>query len=854
MSQADPLVNTCGCCGVTGPAGACGCPAGSVSGARPGLPAIPYRVGTHGSFLAAMTAALDHQPALGSFTTRDAGDPVIGLLDAWATVLDVVTFYQERIANEGYLRTATERRSVVQLAAEIGYLPGAGVATTTYLAFEVESGKGAPSSVPIDIGIKVQSLPGPGEKPHTFETVEKTVARPEWNRLRARQVDPARMPGFGDLVVHLAGVSTGLKHGDPLLVVWTDGGTHGDLRTVAAIAVDQDLQATAVTLDAMVGGAPLIDLPKPPPAPGAYALRQSAHLFAFNTPRWLSMSQKFRDDYVAALGASFTDTSPQEWPYFSISGVRVKPSSLFLDAAYPKVLAGSLVVLRDPDPHARVFNVVAVDRVAAAAFTVAGDVSQLTLDSDPKDNFDKHLRDTEVLLQSDVLPVSWPDESPVTGRTVAFDGIVAGLQTGQELAFTGPVEKAEIGPDFNKSVSWHIPPPDAELVSEVAVVDQVDDRDPLRTKVRLRTGLQNRFVRRRLTICANLAFATHGESKVDVLGSGDSSQTFQRFDLKQSPLTFVPSGSGAGVTSTLDIHVIGVRWHEVPTFYGRGPREHVFLTHISDEGKVSVEFGDGVTGARLPSGFENVTAIYRVGIGLGGRVRAGQLSLLQTRPLGVKNVSNPVPATGGADPELLVQARRNAPLTVVTFGRVVSLTDFETYAAAFAGIAKARAAWLWDGSRRIVHVTVGADGGAAVNAGTALKNLSSSIASASDGRQPFLVQSFEELPFNVNARLYRDPDYEWTAVKAAAVAALGSDFAFDAREFAAPLTESEVMATLQSVPGVLGVKLVGLSFEGSAVQPNSILVALAARLEVKVVKAAQLVVINPSGIEVEEQK
>jgi hypothetical protein len=49
-----------------------------------------------------------------NLTTRDPSDPAMALLDAWATVADVLAFYQERIANEGYLRTATERRSILE--------------------------------------------------------------------------------------------------------------------------------------------------------------------------------------------------------------------------------------------------------------------------------------------------------------------------------------------------------------------------------------------------------------------------------------------------------------------------------------------------------------------------------------------------------------------------------------------------------------------------------------------------------------------------------------------------------------------------------------------------------------------
>ena len=77
-------------------------------------------------------------PALRDLTTRSGGDFTIALLDAWAAVADVLTFYQERIANEAYLRTATERRSLVELANLIGYVPRPGVAASAYLAFTLD--------------------------------------------------------------------------------------------------------------------------------------------------------------------------------------------------------------------------------------------------------------------------------------------------------------------------------------------------------------------------------------------------------------------------------------------------------------------------------------------------------------------------------------------------------------------------------------------------------------------------------------------------------------------------------------------------------------------------------------------
>ena len=62
---------------------------------RPGLSQLDYRIGTFGSFLADMKGRLSSAayPELAALTTRDRSDPAIALLDAWAIVADVLTFY-----------------------------------------------------------------------------------------------------------------------------------------------------------------------------------------------------------------------------------------------------------------------------------------------------------------------------------------------------------------------------------------------------------------------------------------------------------------------------------------------------------------------------------------------------------------------------------------------------------------------------------------------------------------------------------------------------------------------------------------------------------------------------------------
>ncbi len=169
---------------------------------RPGLNALIYRVGTHAGFFETMKARLSNfgldipgeggqstriYPLQG-LTTRASDDPSIALLDAWATVADVLTFYQERIANEGYLRTAVERRSILELARLIGYTLRPGVSASVYLAYTLDPSSSGPVEIPA--GSRAQSLPGPGEMPQSFETSEKLVAQTEWNTLKPRLTRP----------------------------------------------------------------------------------------------------------------------------------------------------------------------------------------------------------------------------------------------------------------------------------------------------------------------------------------------------------------------------------------------------------------------------------------------------------------------------------------------------------------------------------------------------------------------------------------------------------------------------------------------------------------------------------------
>ncbi len=93
---------------------------------RPGLSAIAYRVGTHPEFLASMIAGLTDadRPRLADLAARDSDDFTIALLDAWAVVADVLTFYSER-ARTGVLPANGTRSRLAAGAGPAHRLPDA---------------------------------------------------------------------------------------------------------------------------------------------------------------------------------------------------------------------------------------------------------------------------------------------------------------------------------------------------------------------------------------------------------------------------------------------------------------------------------------------------------------------------------------------------------------------------------------------------------------------------------------------------------------------------------------------------------------------------------------------------------
>jgi len=919
----------------------------------PGRPRLVYRAGTHPQFLASMRARLASAefPALAALSTRDPADFALALLDGWATIADVLTFYTERIANEGFLRSATEEFSVRRLAELVGYSPRPGLSASAYLAFTVSAGQ----TVPIPIGSKAQQVPPSGQLPATFETAEPLIAYGHLSTLAIRRSQPPlltahTLPDTTGLV--FTGNLTDMRNGDRILLRLDGKGTDPKawaIYEVTAVDVDAPANRTTATVAVRETNPPAphkhadrnthAENPHPQPAPrlellvealrkapsqppgdpallsrdlrdllspdkgGVTALlahivpevagvldtalanssaanphppavtrmRLSAMLFGAVAPKFPTYLRGQVTGYVdpkvtplKVYGREETEQHPTIAPPDYKSG-----TTLDLDGVYPGIVADSELVLINqvlPGKQAKVdpvsFRTVKdVTTVTVSVLGLSTKVTRLTLDrpwpyeptivvDDPEVNPDLHdvLDNTLVLAQPETLTLAGeslddvdvgcvPEDSSsqrwatllldagastaTCGATLELDALYPELEPGRWLIVSGERTDAAIkaaqDPDASGSGptgvhgselvmvaavehrATQIPSPDGTPARAGAKTVDLPG-DTVHTFVRLAAPLKFTYRRPSVVVYGNVARATHGETRREVLGSGDPSTPFARYPLKQPPLTYLPAPTAAGARATLDVFVDSVRWQEADSLLDIGPDDRRYVIDTDDDGNSAVVFG----AARPPTGIENIRAQYRSGIGTSGNAVAGTVATPLDQPLGVTAVTNPLAATGGADRDGQETVRRNAAVSVQALDRLVSVSDYADFATAFAGVGAASASELADGRRVVVHVTIAGIDDAPIAATSDLTvNLRAALRDLGDPNQEVQVAVRTLKALVVSARVHIDPDRAWVDVEPTVRARLLATFGPGHRDIGQGVAQSEVLAAIQSVPGVL---------------------------------------------------
>jgi predicted phage baseplate assembly protein len=127
------------------------------------------------------------------------------------------------------------------------------------------------------------------------------------------------------------------------------------------------------------------------------------------------------------------------------------------------------------------------------------------------------------------------------------------------------------------------------------------------------------------------------------------------------------------------------------------------VVEVEYDGTACLRFGDDVNGARPASGTQ-FTAKYRIGSGAAGNVGADSLVFLAGDPR-IVSCTNPLPASGGVDPETMAQIRRRAPQAFLTQQRAVTMADYANVTKANPGVADAAARLRWTGSWYTTFIT-----------------------------------------------------------------------------------------------------------------------------------------------------
>jgi predicted phage baseplate assembly protein len=357
---------------------------------------------------------------------------------------------------------------------------------------------------------------------------------------------------------------------------------------------------------------------------------------------------------------------------------------------------------------------------------------------------------------------------------------------------------------------------DGELAMIAAVEQTVNTSlpgDRVHTVITLAApGLAFEYRRATTKIYANVVKSTQGETVSEVLGGGDPARALQSFRLRRKPLTYLAAPTALGAASTLQVRVDDLLWHEAAGLARMGPTDRAYLLRTAEDDTTRVVFGTGARGARPPSGVDNVRALYRAGAGAGGNLASGRITQLVTRPPGVGGVSNPLASTGGADRDTVLSARENIPVSVEALERLVSVRDFEDFARARAGIGKASAAWLSDGRRRFVHLTIAGVHDAPIAPSSDLfAALRAAVAACGDPHLPFELSVRALGLIVIVADVAIDEDRDWPVVEQAARGALLDAFSADRRQLGQDVLLSDVIGTLHGVPGVRWVTVAGLT-------------------------------------------
>jgi len=693
---------------------------------RPALPHFNYRIGTYGSIREWLLNRINQTPNLQNWTHRAPDDPAIALLEGASILGDILTFYQETYANEAFLRTAQWRESISDLVRLLGYRLSPAVGGNATFAFEIK--KDEPVVIPAGFPLKATLEEFP--KPSDFETTEEITAYPWLSRFNLFRplAEPDIMPTTSEFYITSPEQLTDpidLKVGDRILVgepaaffVPGWGGSFSD----AEIAIVDSIREQHDQKIYKIKG----NLKRSSSIAGLYVYRlgRTFHHFGYNSPAKIVNTSAAVTSSATVTGTTTSTTStipyqnvPMSRPvdtannFFSNatvsaglsdvdfpidSEVKDLPNNVpvIIQASYTYPLLA--MIIGQPLPIQTTIRMIADVRTVTMTWGgVSGTVSQLRLNAElgslgSSVETDASMQIADALFHEVTSPLFFikaaktEPTTPTKGNTLNFYGTAERVKTldGRRIMLETPDGDPRIVTVTQVPATFDGATESFPVLRPITLSEEVTYADfPNETPV--------------TTVFGNLADGDEGKTLPEVsLGSGDATQVFQNFKIPKAPLTYhiVPENTPPE-TPEAEIYVDGRMWIRVDSFFERGAEEQIYIVREDALGNSWAQFGDGKTGARLTNGVNNVTVIFRLGSGAYGPLKADTKVQASAKIKNLDKIGMPMVASGGSKPEDGENARNAAPGKVQSLGRIVSLKDFESEAAAIPGVASAAAAW-----------------------------------------------------------------------------------------------------------------------------------------------------------------
>jgi len=708
-----------------------------------------------------------------------AGDPTVVLVaELWARVADSVAAYTELAAGERYLGTAQDWTDLRRTTDLLGHRPTQRVAAHGWIRCTTDTG----ASPLVPAGTRVQAPGTPARPAQAFEVVDDTQLRADWADLTVTAVpQPASPPGSSLRLL----TDPGWRPSDRLLLVaekpaaftpeptnWWDwlawyytyyvgvAATRAVVGTVSVTKRADDLGAFLFTMDRPLSG--LLT----PAAGTTYA--------AYRVRANLQLARRL-----------------EKLSY--VSGGTASTANVTYAGEAAAVQAGQLLVV-DASAATPGLGVVVWNATGALVTTVAS-VGSLDWSVAPGT---KHR--VGVITLTEALP-----------PTLQKSDIDIALVDDRTLA-----QHYELAPLLHGATTLRVHPRPQEVPERIAVLTtsawelatcSLDGSDTATDiggmLLALTTGFTGDAVKAPAT--SNLVAIHHGTTKTAPLTMAGGTA------IVPGPVTGDVDTAGT-VTDSLVVRVAGVRFDEVPTLYGHGPSEPVYSTKIAADGTLVLAFGDGERGAQ-PRG--DVTTLWRVGGGLSGEVDGPLIDTLLGSVRGVRKIAGVGATTGAADQEDQLRMRRAAAARIRALDRAVSLGDLADLALTVPGTSHS-AAWRGAGppgcpcggiGLHLAFLRTTATGARAPLAAELL-SMAGYLDARRDTSVGLCVCAGVSSALPVTATIATDPRRESVAVVAAVTAALADPtgpLAAAPRDMGMPLDDSDVVAVVQPVTGVVGV-------------------------------------------------